>query len=112
MRAVRFHQYGPPEVLRYEEVPDPVPGDGEVVVEVAAAGIGYTDVQLRAGALGDWMPDLPMPFAPGHEVVGTAGGAASSRRSWAAATPNASRRPRRRWCRSPTGSATTRPSRC
>ncbi|MFC6879830.1 MULTISPECIES: zinc-binding dehydrogenase [Actinomadura] len=74
MRAVRFHQYGPPEVLRYEEVPDPVPGDGEVVVEVAAAGIGYTDVQLRAGALGDWMPDLPMPFAPGHEVVGTAGG--------------------------------------
>ncbi|WP_329518566.1 quinone oxidoreductase family protein [Spirillospora sp. NBC_01491] len=74
MRAVRFHEYGPPEVLRYEEVADPSPGEGEVLVRVAAAGINFSDVQMRAGGLKAWMPDLPLPFAPGHEVVGTVAG--------------------------------------
>ena len=69
MRAVRFHDYGPPEVLRVEEVPDPEPGPGQVLVQVAAAGIGFADVQIRAGRLP--AAGIPLPFVPGFEVAGS-----------------------------------------
>ena len=49
MRAVVITQPGGPEVLRLEEVPDPVPGPGEVVIEVAAAGVNQADVMQRQG---------------------------------------------------------------
>ncbi|MGI5170293.1 quinone oxidoreductase family protein [Spirillospora sp. CA-253888] len=68
---MRFHQYGGPGNLQVEEVPDPVPADGEVLIRVEAAGIGFADLQLRSGALRAWAPDLPLPFNPGHEAVGT-----------------------------------------
>ncbi|MFD0685725.1 quinone oxidoreductase family protein [Actinomadura fibrosa] len=57
-------------MLQYEEVDDPKAGEDQVVIAVEAAGIGYTDIQLRAGALKSWAPDLPLPFVAGHEVVG------------------------------------------
>ncbi|MFI0419251.1 zinc-binding dehydrogenase [Spongiactinospora sp. 9N601] len=69
MRAIRFHGYGPAEVLRLEEVPDPVAGPGEVLVRVEAAGISHVETQIRAGL----MPGvaLPLPFTPGFELAGT-----------------------------------------
>jgi NADPH2:quinone reductase len=47
VHAVVFERYGGPEVLEYREVPEPAPGDGQVVVEVAAAGVNYRDVYER-----------------------------------------------------------------
>ncbi|MBT2413954.1 zinc-binding dehydrogenase [Streptomyces sp. ISL-12] len=72
MRAVRFHAYGSPDVLRVDEVPVPQPGPGQVLVRVTAAGVGFADVQIRAGLMRQTaLPDLPMPFSPGFEVAGT-----------------------------------------
>ncbi|GAA2987121.1 quinone oxidoreductase family protein [Actinokineospora diospyrosa] len=73
MKAIRFHEQGGPEVLKLEEVPDPTPGTGEVLVRVSAAGISYAEVQMRSGAMGahPWFPAPPLPFTPGFEVAGT-----------------------------------------
>jgi NADPH2:quinone reductase len=71
MRSVRFHDYGPPEVLQIDSVPDPQPGPGHVLVRVDAAGIGFADVQIRAGLARSAGLDLPLPFAVGFEVAGT-----------------------------------------
>ena len=50
MRAIVIHQYGPPDVLRYEEVPDPQPRPGEIRISVHAATVNRVlDVSLRAG---------------------------------------------------------------
>lgn len=49
MKAVRIHQFGGPEVLQYEEVPTPIPGPGQVLVKLAAAGLNYSDVHQRTG---------------------------------------------------------------
>ena len=49
MRAVRVHELGGPDVLRYEEVPEPQPRAGEVLVKVAAAGVNYLDIYYRSG---------------------------------------------------------------
>ena len=49
MKAIRIHAHGGPEVLRYEDVPDPEPRTGEAVVRVAAAGLNYIDVYHRTG---------------------------------------------------------------
>lgn len=67
MRTVRFHEFGSPRVLRTDSLPDPTPGPGEVLVGVTAAGIGFADVQIRAGAF----PGFPLPFAPGFEIAGS-----------------------------------------
>ncbi|MFJ9036873.1 zinc-binding alcohol dehydrogenase family protein [Streptomyces sp. NPDC102406] len=72
MRAVRFHDYGSPAVLRVDDVPVPRAGAGHLLVRVTAAGIGFADVQIRAGLMRQTaLPDLPMPFSPGFEVAGT-----------------------------------------
>jgi NADPH2:quinone reductase len=68
MRAVRFHQFGGPEVLRYEEVPDPETGPGDVLIRVAAAGVNFSDTMRRVGV---YNPDLPLPHAEGVEAAGT-----------------------------------------
>ncbi|MBF6079375.1 zinc-binding dehydrogenase [Nocardia beijingensis] len=70
MRAVRYHEYGDPEVLRVEEVDDPAPGEGELLVRATATGVNYFEVQVRAGAVPDPL-GLSLPHTPGIEVAGT-----------------------------------------
>jgi len=69
MKAVRFHQTGGPEVLVYEDVPDPVPGDGEVLIRIDAVGMNFADVMRRRGD--DYPEPSPPPFTLGAEVAGT-----------------------------------------
>lgn len=52
MRAIRHHEFGPPDVLVLEEVPDPDPGSGQVGIAVEAAGVHVLDTSLRAGVEG------------------------------------------------------------
>ena len=68
MKAVRFHETGPLSVLRYEEVPDPQPGEGEVVVLVKAAALNRLDVFLRSGAAA--MPGFTLPHIGGFDIAG------------------------------------------
>jgi NADPH:quinone reductase-like Zn-dependent oxidoreductase len=67
MRAVRFHEYGDLDVLRFEEVADPVPDDGEALLRVEACGLNHFDLDLRAGI--SRVP-LNLPHISGLEVVG------------------------------------------
>ena len=80
MKAVRIHEDGGPEVLRYEDAPDPVPGTGDVLISLRAASLNHLDVWIRKG-----LPSVPKPrilgadgagvvvsgdgFAPGERVV-------------------------------------------
>ncbi|NDU75307.1 zinc-binding dehydrogenase [Actinomadura sp. DSM 109109] len=73
MKAVRFHEYGEPGVLRYEDVDQPVPGPGEVRVRVAATTFNGVDGNLRAGFMRGPMP-LALPHIPGLDVAGTIDG--------------------------------------
>jgi NADPH2:quinone reductase len=66
VKGVRVHAPGRPEVLRWEDVPDPVPGPGEVVVRVEVAGVNYIDVYCRSG-----LYRRPLPFTAGFEAAGT-----------------------------------------
>jgi NADPH:quinone reductase-like Zn-dependent oxidoreductase len=65
VRAVRIHEDGGPEVLRYEEVPDPEPGPGEALVELRAAGLNHLDVWVRKG-----LPSVPKPRILGADGAG------------------------------------------
>ncbi len=67
MKAIRVHAFGPPEVMRLEEVPDPQPGPGEVVVRLSAAGVNPVDTYIRSGL---YQPDLPLPYTPGIDGAG------------------------------------------
>ncbi|GIT43414.1 MAG: hypothetical protein Ct9H300mP11_13500 [Chloroflexota bacterium] len=49
MKAVQITEFGGPEVMKYVDVADPVPDDGEAVVEIQAAGVNFTDVYSRQG---------------------------------------------------------------
>lgn len=66
MKAIRIHETGEPDVLKYEEVAIPEPGAGQVRVKVAAAGVNFIDTYHRRG----WYP-IPAPFTPGVEAAGT-----------------------------------------
>jgi NADPH:quinone reductase-like Zn-dependent oxidoreductase len=70
MKAVRFHEYGGPDVLRYEDVDRPVPGAGRVRVRVAATTFNGVDGNIRAGLMQGPMP-LTLPHIPGLDVAGT-----------------------------------------
>ena len=71
MDAVRLHAFGPPENLVLEQVPDPVPGPGEVRVAVRAHGVHLLDTTLRRGeAAGGPLPLPALPTVPGREVAG------------------------------------------
>jgi NADPH:quinone reductase len=68
MKRVVVDHYGGPEVLSVVEEEDPRPGPGEMQVRVLAAGVSFTDAQLRAGT---YLPGAPKPpFTPGYELVG------------------------------------------
>ena len=61
MKAIVIHAFGPPDVARYEEVPDPVPRAGEIRIRVHAATVNRVlDVSLRAGKEGARAPVLPL----------------------------------------------------
>ncbi|WP_432496731.1 NADP-dependent oxidoreductase [Kineococcus gypseus] len=70
MKAVRFHEFGGPEVLRYEDVETPVPGPGEVRVRVAATSFNGVDANIRAGYMQGPIP-VALPHTPGLDVAGT-----------------------------------------
>ncbi len=71
MRAVRVHELGGPDVLRYEEVPEPQPTAGEVLVKVAAAGVNYLDIYYRSGFHWGGHHGRALPYIPGAEAAGT-----------------------------------------
>ena len=70
MKAVRFHEFGGPDVLRYEDVEQPVPGAAEVLLRVAASGFNAVDAGIRGGYLQGPFPVM-LPHTPGIEVAGT-----------------------------------------
>jgi NADPH2:quinone reductase len=67
MKAVLCKAWGPPESLSFEEVAEPAPGPGEVVVTVKAAGLNFLDTLNIEGNY-QYKPDLP--FSPGAEIAG------------------------------------------
>jgi NADPH:quinone reductase-like Zn-dependent oxidoreductase len=70
MKAVRFHEYGEPDVLRYEDVPRPVPGAGEVLLRVVATAFNPVDANIRAGFMQGPIP-VTLPHTLGYDVAGT-----------------------------------------
>jgi NADPH2:quinone reductase len=69
VKAIRQYEFGGPDTLRYEEVPDPSPGPDQVRIDVHACGVHLVDASLRAGVQGG--PPLPtLPTTPGREVAG------------------------------------------
>ena len=78
MKAVRFHEFGGPEVLRLEDVPDPEPGDGEVLVRLVASGVNPTDASRRAGRMGQDIGFPAMLGVEGAGVVARVGGDVTS----------------------------------
>jgi NADPH:quinone reductase-like Zn-dependent oxidoreductase len=71
MKAIVVRQYGGPEVLKFEEYPDPVAGPGEVLVRVAAASVNPIDYKRRAGLTKDFYP-MTFPGLIGVDIAGTA----------------------------------------
>jgi NADPH:quinone reductase len=70
MRAARVVHHGPPESVTVEEVPDPVAGPGQVVVDIAYAAVNFPDVLIVAD---EYQVSLPVPFIPGSEFSGIVG---------------------------------------
>jgi NADPH2:quinone reductase len=68
MKAIRIHEFGGPEVMKLEEVPDLTAGPGQVVVGVKAVGVNPVDTYIRAGA---YAVKPPLPFTPGIDAAGT-----------------------------------------
>src|SRR5574337_714050 len=66
MKAIRVHELGGPDVLRYEEAPVPSPGPGQAVVKVEAIGLNFIDCYFRSG-----LYKSALPFTPGMEAAGT-----------------------------------------
>lgn len=70
MRAIQITEFGGPEVLTEVELPDPVPGPGELLVEVSRAGLNYADTHQAENS---YLAKMALPLVPGGEVVGTVG---------------------------------------
>ncbi len=70
MKAVRFHEFGGPDVLRYEDVDQPTPGAGQVRLRVAATTFNGVDATIRGGAMQGPIP-VALPHTPGLDVAGT-----------------------------------------
>ena len=66
MKAIRVHEQGGPEVLRYEDVPDPVAGPGQVLVQQSVVGVNFADIYNRSGLYAN-----TLPYTPGGEGAGT-----------------------------------------
>src|SRR5581483_8259202 len=66
MKAIRVHETGGPEVLRVEDIPDPTPGAGELLIDVEAVGVNFIEIYQREG-----LYQMQRPFTPGAEAAGT-----------------------------------------
>jgi zinc-binding alcohol dehydrogenase/oxidoreductase len=69
VKAIRIHEDGGPEVLRYEDVPDPTPASGEVLIELRAASLNHLDIWIRKG-----LPSVPKPRILGADGAGVISG--------------------------------------
>lgn len=67
MKAIRVHNFGPPEVMRLEDAPEPKPGPGQVLVAVKAAGVNPADTYIREGL---FYAAREFPFTPGSDSAG------------------------------------------
>jgi NADPH:quinone reductase-like Zn-dependent oxidoreductase len=65
MKAIRFHEFGGPEVLRYEDVPDPTPRKDQVLVRVRACSLNHLDIWVRKG-----LPGVKLPHILGSDIAG------------------------------------------
>src|SRR5688572_17023370 len=84
MRAIEISQFGPPEVLKVVERPDPVPAAGEILIDVAAAGINRPDVIQR---LGKYPPPPGASDLPGLEVAGVVAALGADVGGWSVGDP-------------------------
>src|SRR5712691_1896194 len=66
MKALRVYEFGPPEVMRLENVPDLQPGPGQVMVRIHAAGVNPVETYIRSGIY----PKPPTPYTPGADGTG------------------------------------------
>ncbi|MFE2162472.1 zinc-binding alcohol dehydrogenase family protein [Streptomyces lydicus] len=71
MRAIVMREFGGPDVLRLEDVPEPGPRGGHMLVDVTLAGVNYADVHARGDS---YLAPVELPYVPGNEVVGTVDG--------------------------------------
>jgi NADPH:quinone reductase len=67
MKAIRVREFGPPEVMRIVEAPDPSPGPGQVLVRIRAAGVNPVETYIRSGA---YARRPALPYTPGHDAAG------------------------------------------
>jgi NADPH2:quinone reductase len=67
MKAIQIEEFGGPEVLQYRDLPDPEPGEGEILVEIARAGINFADTHATRN---DYLAEQTLPMIPGGEVSG------------------------------------------
>ncbi|AKB82348.1 Bifunctional protein: zinc-containing alcohol dehydrogenase [Methanosarcina barkeri 3] len=65
MKAIRIHEFGEPNVLKYEDIPESQPGPGEVRIKVIAAGVNPVDWKIRSGYM-----ELPLPMTMGSDIAG------------------------------------------
>ena len=79
MKAIRFHEHGTGEVLRYEDAPDPSIGAREVLVRVRACALNHLDIHLRRGVV-----KIPLPHIVGADVAGEIAAAGAEVRGWKA----------------------------
>jgi len=79
MKAIRVREQGPPDVLRMEEVEDPRPAPGQVLVRLDAVGVNMIDVQQRSGGY-----SVALPFTPGTEGAGAVADVGADVTGWAA----------------------------
>ena len=69
MKAIRYHEFGPPGVLRYEDIDKPAPKDDEVLIKVAAVGVNFSEVSRRGGH-SPLIGGQTLPVVPGYECSG------------------------------------------
>src|SRR5437764_12017781 len=69
MKAIVVHEYGGPEVLKYEEVPRPEPKEDQILVRVMAAGVNPVDALIRSGMFAKYEKDV-FPIIPGEDIAG------------------------------------------
>ena len=67
MRAIRVHEFDAPEVIHFEEIPDPKRGSGEVVIQTRATGVNPVDAYVRSGA---YAKKPSLPYTPGTDAGG------------------------------------------